>query len=264
MEIIFDKTKKIILLGILFLMIVSIKTPVSAATFSTLPGKTKTISLQPSTISLDKNKISLNVGTTEKLTATITPSNAFNKSVTWTSSDTTVATVSEGKITAKKAGTATITAKISNGKVATCNVNVYEHNIGEAEMKILASVINAEQGDKSREGQIAVGYVIKNRMKGKLTSDKLLSVLTAKNQFSTVQKYKKYKTYTYTFKYKGTTYYTKPYTKQSLEVAEEVMQGIATNPIGSRKYFWGASYYEKNGAKHKNPITIGGNTFFDW
>ena len=52
------------------------------------------------------------------------PSNATNKTVTWTTSNASVATVSGGKITAIKAGTATITAKTSNGKTATCKVTV--------------------------------------------------------------------------------------------------------------------------------------------
>ena len=58
------------------------------------------------------------------MTATIAPSNATNKTVTWTSSNTSVATVSSGKVTAVAAGTATITAKSSNGKTATCKVTV--------------------------------------------------------------------------------------------------------------------------------------------
>ena len=57
--------------------------------------------------------------------ATVYPSNASNKKCTWSSSNTSVATVdSNGKVTAKKAGTATITVKTSNGKTATCKVTV--------------------------------------------------------------------------------------------------------------------------------------------
>ena len=73
---------------------------------------------------LSSSALSLVEGKTAKLTATVTPSNATNKTVTWKSSDTTVATVSNGTVTAVKAGKATITATTSNGKAASCTVTV--------------------------------------------------------------------------------------------------------------------------------------------
>jgi uncharacterized protein YjdB len=68
--------------------------------------------------------VTLGVGQTVTRTATVAPSNTTNKTVTWTSSNTKVATVSSGKVTAKGAGTATITAKTSNGKTASFKVTV--------------------------------------------------------------------------------------------------------------------------------------------
>lgn len=63
----------------------------------------------------DTLKITIN--TTKTLSAKVLPANTVDKSVTWTSSDTSVATVSNGgKITAKKAGTTTITVTTKNGK----------------------------------------------------------------------------------------------------------------------------------------------------
>lgn len=66
------------------------------------------------------------MGATETLSATVAPADATNKSVQFTSSDETIATVTpiQGKVTGVKAGTATITATTVNGKTATCEVTV--------------------------------------------------------------------------------------------------------------------------------------------
>ncbi|WP_368501473.1 Ig-like domain-containing protein [uncultured Cloacibacillus sp.] len=68
--------------------------------------------------------MTLNVGGSSTLTATVSPSNATDKTVTWTTSSASVATVSGGKVTAVGAGTATITATTSGGQKATCTVTV--------------------------------------------------------------------------------------------------------------------------------------------
>jgi hypothetical protein len=75
-------------------------------------------------VSLNKNSTSINVGGSETLTATISPSNATNKNVTWYSSNGNIATVSStGLVTAVAAGTATITVTTQDGsKTATCAV----------------------------------------------------------------------------------------------------------------------------------------------
>ena len=79
---------------------------------------------KPTSVSLNKTSLTLDVGKSYTLTKTVSPSNAAT-SYTWRSSNTSVATVdSNGKVTAKKAGTATITVKTSNGKTATCKVTV--------------------------------------------------------------------------------------------------------------------------------------------
>ncbi|MBO0441183.1 M6 family metalloprotease domain-containing protein, partial [Candidatus Enterococcus ikei] len=68
-------------------------------------------------ITLNPAKLSLDVGKIEQLTATITPDNATNKTVTWRSSDEKIATVDQkGLVTAQASGTATITAETEDGK----------------------------------------------------------------------------------------------------------------------------------------------------
>ena len=79
----------------------------------------------PTSVALNKTTLTLDTGKTSNLKATVYPSNASNKKCTWSSSNTSVATVDKnGKVTAKKAGTATITVKTANGKTASCNVTV--------------------------------------------------------------------------------------------------------------------------------------------
>ena len=75
-------------------------------------------------IALDKTSITLDEGQSETITATVAPDNATIKTVTWSSSDASIASVDQnGKVTAIKVGTATITAKAGE-KTATCDVTV--------------------------------------------------------------------------------------------------------------------------------------------
>ena len=74
-------------------------------------------------VELNKTTLELHVEDTETLTATVTPTTATNKAVTWSSSDTGVATVENGKVTAVAEGTATITAKAGD-QTAECEVTV--------------------------------------------------------------------------------------------------------------------------------------------
>ena len=88
--------------------------------------KTTSTEIKVTKVELNKATIALVKGGSETLVATISPSNATNKEVTWTSSNNSVATVdANGKVIGVKEGNAIITVKTKDGeKVATCTVTV--------------------------------------------------------------------------------------------------------------------------------------------
>ena len=91
---------------------------------STEANKLVTIYSTPvSSVTLNNTALVMAVGDTETLTATVLPEEVVNKTVTWTSSNTSVATVENGVVTAARAGSATITAT-AGGVSATCTVTV--------------------------------------------------------------------------------------------------------------------------------------------
>ena len=103
----------------------------TGGSYSNLTAFFESTTTPVSGISLDQSAVSLSVGGTETLTATVSPEDASNKSVTWSSSDTTVATVENGVVTAVGSGTANITVTATNGTddasddmTATCAVTV--------------------------------------------------------------------------------------------------------------------------------------------
>ena len=87
----------------------------------------KTNKVMPTGISLPANTLTLNIGESFELIASVLPSNAEDKTVKFKSSNSDIVTVdSKGVIKGIKKGTAKITAETSNGKKAVCNVTVKE------------------------------------------------------------------------------------------------------------------------------------------
>lgn len=137
-------------------------------TAKTANGKTATYSVtvtpvEVASVVINAASKELAQGATFTLRATVSPTNATDKSVTWTSSNANVAAVdTTGKVTAKAAGKATITAKTSNGKTATCTITVTETavesitfdkttaqmNVDET-MTLAATVAPANAGNKN-------------------------------------------------------------------------------------------------------------------
>ncbi len=109
------------------------KTDVAAHSFEngvcvTCGYGTPIVDIKVTGVSLNQSTASVKVGGTLNLTATVEPSDATNKAVSWSSNNETVATVSGGVVTAKAAGTAVITVTTADGnKTATCTVTVSDN-----------------------------------------------------------------------------------------------------------------------------------------
>jgi uncharacterized protein YjdB len=88
---------------------------------------TATVVSKVTGVEISKEEVTLKMGQTEALTATVKPEDATNKNITWTSSDEAVATIKNGVITPVGAGTAIITVTTEDGKfMANCLVTVTE------------------------------------------------------------------------------------------------------------------------------------------
>jgi len=105
--------------------------------------KVTVTSIKVTGVSLDKSSLSLQYGNSAKLTATVSPSNAANKNVTWTSSNTSLVTVDSSgnvKVIADKDGSATITVKTNDGGyTAKCTVTVKKKNVAVTSVKLNAT-----------------------------------------------------------------------------------------------------------------------------
>ena len=98
-------------------------------------------------ITLSSTSLSLKEGDSHRLTATVTPSDATDSQVTWSSSDPSVATVSDqGEVTAVRAGNCTITAT-AGGKSATCTVTVSAKEIPVERITLSSTTLSLKEGD---------------------------------------------------------------------------------------------------------------------
>ena len=105
-----------------------------------------TVTVPVESVSLDKESITLEEESTTTLVATVKPDDATDKSVTWSSSNTSIATVDQsGKVTAVKEGSATITARASN-KQATCSVTVKKKVIAVTSVTLNKTELSLNKG----------------------------------------------------------------------------------------------------------------------
>ena len=98
-------------------------------------------------VTLDESSITLVVGGNQTLVATVTPADADDKSVTWSSSNSAVATVTDGVVTAVSSGTATVTVTtVDGGYTATCQVTVEAAEVHVAGVSLDISEMTLVEG----------------------------------------------------------------------------------------------------------------------
>ena len=103
----------------------STTTSTTDTTDTTTTSDSTVTDVEVTEIKLSSSKLTLEIGESETLAATVLPENATDKSVSWTSDDEEIATVdSNGKVTAIAEGETVITVTSKNGKTATCDVTV--------------------------------------------------------------------------------------------------------------------------------------------
>lgn len=101
-----------------------------------------------SSVSLDETSLNLLTGDRATLTATVLPTNATDKTISWSSSDESVATVKNGKVTAISAGQATISATTKDGGLtASCIVNVTQKIVPVNGVSLNYSELELSVGD---------------------------------------------------------------------------------------------------------------------
>ncbi len=111
-------------------------------------GEDKDVKVE--SVLLNNNVLSLEVGDTYTLTSTVLPADATDKSVTWSSSDTDIVTVANGKLTAVDVGEATVTVTTKDGnKTAECVVQVNEPVIKVESVSLSETSIKLGVGEEA-------------------------------------------------------------------------------------------------------------------
>lgn len=133
-----------------------------------------------SSVKLNKSRLTMNIGDVETLVATITPRDASNKNLTWSSSNRRVLSVdADGKIEALRAGTATITVKTEDGSYTdTIRVTVKEkeEEVSNAKITLNRTKLELEKGDYSYLYARVTGDVSSRTVEYKSSDEKVVTV----------------------------------------------------------------------------------------
>ena len=142
----------------------------SSSSSSNSNSHTKTTTTKPTTVAvtgiqINENIETLEVGNNKILTATITPDNATDKSITWKSSDESIATISTtGELIAKKPGIVDITVASSNGKTSSIKINIKEtpktnNIITKTSTNVQNNIVN-NTSTKNKEDSNPIGGIL--------------------------------------------------------------------------------------------------------
>ena len=132
-----------------------------------------------SAIILNSASLELTEGETFKLNATVSPDNATDKTVIWSSSDASIANVEDGVVTAVKAGTASITAASRDGGAkASCSVTVSSSEIAVERVTLTRTELNMTVGRS---------YTIKATVEPENATDKVVEWTTNNPDVATVE-----------------------------------------------------------------------------
>ena len=133
----------------------------SKSVSSKTTNSNKTSAVDVKGIEINETVTSLKEVESKKLTATVEPSNATNKEITWKSSNNSIATVnSSGEVTANKEGNVWITAESLNGKGSTIKINVKKEAKHESSTVAQAQIRNSNSAASDRDESNLAGGIV--------------------------------------------------------------------------------------------------------
>ena len=137
--------------------------------------------IKADSVTLSAKELVVVKGKQAALSATVAPENAADKTVTWSSSDESVATVdAAGMVTAKKGGTAIITAQTANGKTATCEVTV-------AQVTLNATKMPLQIGKSTSALKVETKFPANDKVKSWKSSNKKVATVTKKGKIKALK-----------------------------------------------------------------------------
>ena len=137
-------------------------------------------------ITLSQTSVELVEGGSVSISATVTPSNATDKTVTWSSSAADVVSVSEGTITAIKPGTVVVTAK-AGGKSATCNVTVLKKTVAVESVSLDKTELSLVEGESASLAAAVLPENATDRSVSWKSSDEVIATVDAQGKVSALK-----------------------------------------------------------------------------
>lgn len=176
-------TSTVLLSGIFSMSAAAVPAERAAAEYTAvMSSASKKTSVKVKSLKLDKSKVTLTAGDTYTIKAAVTPSNASNKKLSYSSSDKSVAKVSsKGTVTAVKAGKAVISVKTTDGSKKTAKLNVTVKAAAKSDTAVSSGKFNTKISAKELVSDMQIGINLGNTLdafNGNEVSDKGLSTET--------------------------------------------------------------------------------------